>query len=64
VFYTLLSIVTLLVPCFAKNYPTEYCKTPCEIWTDNKISFVVIVLIGLLRILLLFLFLRPICGSI
>lgn len=64
VFYTALSLAILLIPCFVRCDPTEYCKTPCEILHDSKDGFFVVICLSILRILLLFLLLRPICGSI
>ncbi len=63
-FYTSISLIILLIPCFGVRYPTDYCKSYCEILTDSKQAFLAVVLLTVLRILLLFLFLRPICASI
>ena len=62
--YTSISVVILLVPCFCEHNPTEYCKSSCEIWCDGKRAFCAVLFLSVLRILLLFLFLRPICASI
>ena len=62
--YTSISVIILLVPCFCEHNPTEYCKSSCEIWCDGKRAFCAVLFLSVLRILLLFLFLRPICASI
>lgn len=64
IFYTTISVIILLIPCLSVCHPTDYCKSYCEIWSDSKQSFFAVMLLSGLKILLLFLFLRPICASI
>ena len=63
-FNTLFVVAILTLICFAEGYPTEYRKCLVEIWCDCKNHILSMVVLCFVRILLLFMLLRPICALI
>lgn len=62
--YVSMVLCTLILICIKSYCPTEYCKSFDEIWSDSKVLVLAICLLTLVRIVLLFLILRPISGAI
>ncbi len=62
--YFLVEILCALSLCYTNNPSTDYFKSLCEVWQDSKSTLFCIVILNCVKLLLLFLILRPIFASI